>query len=72
VQVEVRRGGLRDAWPECGSGEGFTYPDGTPVKRIDYLYLTGGIRCAAARVIDTRVSDHRPLLVELSLSGATP
>jgi beta-N-acetylhexosaminidase len=66
VQQSVRSGGLRDGWSECASGAGFTYPDAVPVKRIDYLYLTGDLRCAAARVIDTRVSDHRPLLVELA------
>jgi beta-N-acetylhexosaminidase len=70
VQQAVRTGGLRDAWSECASGSGFTYPDGAPVKRIDYLYLTGDLRCTAARVIDTRVSDHRPLLVELAAPAA--
>jgi beta-N-acetylhexosaminidase len=66
VQQAVRGGGLRDSWSECAAGDGFTYPDGAPVKRIDYLYLTGELRCTAARVIDTRVSDHRPLLVDLA------
>jgi len=35
------------------------------VKRIDYLWLSGSLHCAAAAVIDTEVSDHRPLLVTL-------
>lgn len=72
VQQKVRAGGLRDAWRECASGDGFTYPAEAPVKRIDYLYLTGGIRCAAARVIETHVSDHRPLLVDVILPAARP
>jgi endonuclease/exonuclease/phosphatase family metal-dependent hydrolase len=55
--------GLRDAWTECGEGDGFTYPASKPVKRIDYLFLTGTLRCTSARVIDTQASDHRPLLV---------
>jgi endonuclease/exonuclease/phosphatase family metal-dependent hydrolase len=67
VQVAVRGGGLRDSWMECNGGQGFTFPDDTPVKRIDYLFLTGDIRCTSAHVINTRVSDHRPLLVQLSL-----
>jgi endonuclease/exonuclease/phosphatase family metal-dependent hydrolase len=71
VQEAMRRGGFRDAWSECGSGEGLTYPDDAPVKRIDYLYLTGEIRCSSARVVETRVSDHRPVLVELSLPRAS-
>jgi endonuclease/exonuclease/phosphatase family metal-dependent hydrolase len=70
VQKVMQRNGFRDSWSECGSGEGLTYPDDAPVKRIDYLYLTGEMRCSAARVIETGVSDHRPLLVELSLPAA--
>jgi endonuclease/exonuclease/phosphatase family metal-dependent hydrolase len=61
--------GWRDAWVECGSGDGLTYPAAQPVKRIDYLFLAGSVRCTAARVIDTRVSDHRPLLVTLEGIG---
>ncbi|CAN5834313.1 hypothetical protein BH11GEM1_BH11GEM1_06430 [soil metagenome] len=70
VQVAVRAGGLRDSWMECSTGDGFTYPDDKPVKRIDYLFLTGATHCSSARVIETRVSDHRPLLVELTLRPA--
>lgn len=63
VIQRVRDAGLRDAWTECAQGDGFTYPADTPRKRIDYLFLSGRLRCTAARVIDTRISDHRPLLV---------
>jgi endonuclease/exonuclease/phosphatase family metal-dependent hydrolase len=65
VQQTLKRAGLRDAWTECGQGDGFTYPADAPVKRIDYLFLTGDLHCSAARVIDTRISDHRPVLVTL-------
>jgi endonuclease/exonuclease/phosphatase (EEP) superfamily protein YafD len=70
VQSNIRAAGLRDSWTECGSGDGFSYPDDKPVKRIDYLFLTGPVRCTSASVIDTRVSDHRPLLVEIRLTSA--
>ena len=60
--------GLRDAWAECGEGDGFTYPASQPVKRIDYLFLSGTLRCTGARVIDTQASDHRPLLVTVTQS----
>jgi beta-N-acetylhexosaminidase len=61
---------MRDSWAECASGDGFTFPDSAPARRIDYLYLTGPITCRSARVIDTRLSDHRPLLVEVSIPAS--
>lgn len=67
VLEPLRQAGLRDAWAECGSGAGFSYPAAAPAKRIDYLFLSGSLHCSAAEVIDTRVSDHRPLLVTLRL-----
>ncbi|HTM23870.1 MAG TPA: endonuclease/exonuclease/phosphatase family protein [Vicinamibacterales bacterium] len=65
VLAPLRAAGLRDAWTECGSGDGFTYPADKPVKRIDYLFLSGSIHCSAASVLDTQVSDHRPVLITL-------
>jgi endonuclease/exonuclease/phosphatase (EEP) superfamily protein YafD len=65
VLEPLRKAGLRDAWKECGSGDGLSYPADKPAKRIDYLFLSGALHCSAAEVIDTRVSDHRPLLVTL-------
>ena len=62
---KLRDGGLRDAWADCGRGDGFTYPADQPRKRIDYIFLTGTLTCTAAEVIDTRISDHRPVLVTI-------
>jgi len=59
-------GGLRDAWTECGAGDGFTYPADKPIKRIDYLFLTSPLTCTRAEVLDSRASDHRPLLVTVT------
>lgn len=67
VQAEPRAAGLRDAWLDCGRGDGYTYPADTPVKRIDYLYLTGTATCTTAIVLETTASDHRPLLVTVRL-----
>jgi endonuclease/exonuclease/phosphatase family metal-dependent hydrolase len=63
VLTRLRVAGLRDAWTECGTGDGLTYPADAPVKRIDYLLLTGSLGCTSARVLETNISDHRPLLV---------
>lgn len=68
VVRRIRDTGLRDAWTECGQGDGLTYPADAPTKRIDYVFLAGTLRCTAAEVIDTRISDHRPLLVTLDRS----
>jgi endonuclease/exonuclease/phosphatase family metal-dependent hydrolase len=67
VQQEVRRAGFTDAWSLCGAGNQLTYPADSGVKRIDYLYLSGGEQCETATVIDTQASDHRPLLVRVRL-----
>jgi endonuclease/exonuclease/phosphatase family metal-dependent hydrolase len=66
VVERLRAAGLRDAWTECGQGEGLTFPAHAPVKRIDYLFLTGALRCTRATVLEATISDHRPLLVTLS------
>ena len=66
TQHRVRDAGWQDAWAVCGGvGNGFSYPDDVPRKRIDYLYLGAGERCRGAQVIETHASDHRPLLVLL-------
>lgn len=65
VHKQVLAAGLCDAWTECGHGDGFTFPADKPVKRIDYLFLTGSLACTSARVIETKISDHRPLLVNV-------
>jgi len=68
VQQAARAGGLRDAWAECGRrGDGLTYPADSAVKRIDYLYLTGGATCDEARVLASDASDHRALLVYVKM-----
>lgn len=70
VMAKVRERGWRDAWPGCGGGEGLTFPAGAPVKRIDYLVLPQGLRCRSATVIDSRASDHLPVLFVISRGSA--
>jgi endonuclease/exonuclease/phosphatase family metal-dependent hydrolase len=65
VQQQLLATGLRDAHAECGRGAGLTVPADSAVKRIDYLYLTGTLRCTSSEVLVTKASDHRPLVVEI-------
>ena len=69
-QATLTGGVLRDAWAACGNAADdpaqLTYPARAPVKRIDYLYLTGAMRCRAIRVLADTASDHRAVLVDLS------
>jgi endonuclease/exonuclease/phosphatase family metal-dependent hydrolase len=67
VHEQLRAAGFRDVWPECGTGDAMTFPAGAPVRRIDYLYVAGAVRCVEARVLPSDASDHRPLLVRLRL-----
>jgi endonuclease/exonuclease/phosphatase family metal-dependent hydrolase len=64
--IDMLRGSrLRDAWPECGEGNGLSYPASVPVKRIDYLLLSAEWRCVSGKVLETEASDHRPVLFVL-------
>lgn len=60
---------LRDPWPACGTGEGFTYPDSLPVRRIDYLLVPERITCTSARVLGPGPSDHRGVVFALEIVG---
>ena len=56
---------LRDAW-SSDSGNGYTYPADTPVKRIDYVLTSRDFTIVGARVpAVSDASDHRPVVVDL-------
>ncbi|HSJ26529.1 MAG TPA: endonuclease/exonuclease/phosphatase family protein [Longimicrobiales bacterium] len=63
---EVRALGVAftDAWRACGDGDGHTFRSDRPDRRIDYVLLAGA-HCTAARVLDSRLSDHRPVVVDV-------
>lgn len=59
--------GAQDAWAVAGTGPGATFPAGRPRARIDAL-LVRGLDVRSAEVLDVGgASDHRALVVELSL-----
>lgn len=67
IHARLIEAGLRDAWLACGEGHALTFPAHEPVKRIDYLFLARGATCSSATVLETTASDHRPLLVNVTL-----
>jgi endonuclease/exonuclease/phosphatase family metal-dependent hydrolase len=60
---------LTDVAPTMG-GAGLTYPSDHPAKRIDYVLSSMDFRVRAVAVPATVASDHRPVVVDLSLDAA--
>lgn len=61
--------GFRDPQIEAGSGPGFSWPDGSgPFFRIDWI-LVRGATPTAAWVDPPRASDHRPVVVDVTLDS---
>lgn len=65
VHAMVAAAGWHDTFAECGQGEGLSWPDDKPRKRIDYLWFRAPSRCVDATVLDTNASDHRPVLFHM-------
>lgn len=59
---------MTDAFGACGAGAGETFPAHAPDRRIDYIFLQRA-RCMSARVLETQVSDHRPMLAIIEIAG---
>jgi endonuclease/exonuclease/phosphatase family metal-dependent hydrolase len=62
-------GWLTDAWTVVGDGAGYTFDAEPPPRRIDYVWVGGGVRAVSAQVIRSAASDHHALLVEVALPG---
>jgi endonuclease/exonuclease/phosphatase family metal-dependent hydrolase len=55
-----------DAFATAGTGEGSTFPSGAPRARIDYLFVSDGVRVERAWVGgNPRASDHLPVLADV-------
>ena len=63
-------GDMRNAFSEAGRGFGFTRFNGWIRVRIDHVLTDDRWRAAEAVVGRHQGSDHRPLVVELTLAGA--
>ncbi|MGP3683753.1 endonuclease/exonuclease/phosphatase family protein [Streptomyces sp. IBSNAI002] len=60
---------LAPLWRELSDADpgGATYPARDPVKRLDYVAVSAGVRVRAAGVGGTLASDHRPVVADLRL-----
>ena len=59
-----------DAWLLGGDAFGETFPAADPTARIDYLFVSEGVRVERVLVPDgeaATASDHRPVVAELTL-----
>lgn len=63
----LHEAGWRDLFGGCGTGQPFSFPARAPERRIDYLLASEDALCRSASVIDTRASDHRPVLFEIDI-----
>ncbi len=60
---------LNDAWELVGQGDGLTFFDNQPHRRIDYVWISPetSLKPIKASVISSDASDHLPLVVEMEL-----
>lgn len=63
---------LDDSFVDCGKGFGTTYHGLFPNFRIDYILHSPQLQTLSYRRINTDISDHYPLIVELQLNTTTP
>ena len=56
-----------DAWT-AAADPGYTFPADDPVRRIDYVLLSGPLSVVEVHVPERVASDHRPVVADLVLS----
>ena len=59
---------LKDAWWEGGNGFGFTYQGWHLRLRLDHILYSDGLELQDVKVIDSDLSDHRPLKATFTIS----
>lgn len=67
---EYLRPTLRDAFAEAGTGWPNTIINSAPMARIDQVWVSEHFTVDAARVVKTINSDHRMVIVDLTLNPA--
>ena len=66
MYARIRAAGFDDPFIAGGFDPAFTDPAIEPVKRIDFAW-SRGLEARDAQVLDSLASDHRMVVVELSL-----
>jgi endonuclease/exonuclease/phosphatase family metal-dependent hydrolase len=61
---------LVDVWAAVGRGRGDTFEARHPLARIDHVLVGGPVTPVAAEVVDSRASDHRPVVADLDVAAA--
>jgi endonuclease/exonuclease/phosphatase family metal-dependent hydrolase len=56
-----------DFWVKCGNGNGNTFDSKNPHKRIDYILTDKNNLSCSMRVINSIVSDHRKVFLDVNL-----
>lgn len=49
-----------------------TFPSWRPAKRLDHILVSSSLRIHQVRVIDSQLSDHRPVVMDLELPASFP
>lgn len=60
---------MRDAWWEVGNGFGFTFHGWHMHLRLDHILVSNHIEVLQAKVVDTNISDHKPLVVDFRVKN---
>jgi vancomycin resistance protein VanJ len=60
---------LQDTFARYGRGFGWTYPAGTPLLRIDYLFAGARLTVRSCEVLGQSASDHRAVRATLGIEG---
>ncbi|MEW6233132.1 MAG: endonuclease/exonuclease/phosphatase family protein [Chloroflexota bacterium] len=58
-----RQAGLRDAFAEIGSGDGYTYASNKLYERIDYIWISPDLRVSDLAIPQSTASDHLGVVV---------
>ena len=65
---KLMMGRFEDAWSRSkAKGPGLSYPADKPVKRIDHIFYSKGVRARKAWVVETLASDHIPVVADVEL-----